>query len=97
MLFATPLRNGKVLLFYNRDENMIQFSKNKSKRANEDDYGLYSKDTLRLAESERLLEVKWIMGAETYFWALTQSRARYANKPVACVRRYAFDDHNWQP
>ena len=64
MLFATPLRNGKVLLFYNRDENMLQFSKNKSKRANEDDYGLYSKDTLRLAESERLLEVKWIMGAE---------------------------------
>lgn len=65
MMFATPLRGGKVLLLYNRDENMLQFTKNKSKRNNEEDYALYNKDTLRLTESEHLLEVKWIMGVDT--------------------------------
>lgn len=66
-MYPTPLRRGKVLLYYNISENMLQFSKNKSEsKYAEDDYGLYvnRKYSWKLAPDERVLDVKWIGAVE---------------------------------
>ena len=64
-MYPTPLRQGKVLLFYNLDENILQFSKNKGERNSDDDFGLYSnrKYAFKLAYDERVVDVKWIVTA----------------------------------
>ena len=61
-LYATPLRQGKVLMFYNIEENSIQFSKNRSEpRYQEDDFGIYvnRKYSFKLAYDERVIDIKW--------------------------------------
>ena len=61
-LYATPLRQGKVLMFYNISENSIQFSKNRSEsRYQEDDFGIYvnRKYSFKLAYDERVIDIKW--------------------------------------
>lgn len=66
-MYPTPLRRGKVLLYYNISENMLQFSKNRSEsKYAEDDFGLYvnRKYTWKLAPDERVLDVKWIGAVE---------------------------------
>ena len=61
-IYTTPFVNGKVIMFYNVSENLLQFSKNKadSKYA-EDDFGIYSnrKYSFQLSYDERVMDVRW--------------------------------------
>jgi hypothetical protein len=41
-IYNTPLRNGKALLFYNVGENLLQFSKNRVDKHEDEDFSVYT-------------------------------------------------------
>lgn len=61
-LYTTPLRSGKVLLYYNVSENLLQFSKNRSEQKySEDDFQIYQnrKYSFKLAYDEKVIDIRW--------------------------------------
>lgn len=61
-IYSTPLRQGKVLMYYNVSENLIQFSKNRNEsKYNDDDYSIYSnrKNCFKLSYDERVVDIRW--------------------------------------
>jgi len=90
-MYTTPLRRGKVLLYYNITENMLQFSKNKSEsKYGEDDYGIYvnRKYSWKLAPDERVLDVKWIGAVET------SSRSGAGDEPASSLSGQQASEHS---
>ena len=61
-VYATPIRQGKAVNYYNVTENLIQFSKNRSEsRFNEEEFGIFQNRnySFQLSYDERLIDLRW--------------------------------------